>query len=229
MTGIVKFLSTLSLRRATSPSPECIIRDAYFYPRSPCGERQSYIVICSSHLSISIHALLAESDPLADGTEPDATISIHALLAESDACYICAYTAHTHFYPRSPCGERQIVLACRLQDLHISIHALLAESDPFCGCMHLATYSFLSTLSLRRATYASWVNLKFINIFLSTLSLRRATFKFIPCSTNDSYFYPRSPCGERRYSATTSKETQQSEFLSTLSLRRATFRMPVPA
>ena len=36
------------------------------------------------HCVISIHALLAESDPLASGTETIATISIHALLAESD-------------------------------------------------------------------------------------------------------------------------------------------------
>ena len=55
------FLSTLSLRRAT------------------VGASQG-----ADTEHISIHALLAESDPLADGAQPDAAISIHALLAESD-------------------------------------------------------------------------------------------------------------------------------------------------
>ena len=78
------FLSTLSLRRATHydnynlhcveisihallaesdmsllcPSPNT----AYFYPRSPCGERLMLTGILPHHGRISIHALLAESD-----------------------------------------------------------------------------------------------------------------------------------------------------------------------
>ena len=40
-----------------------------------------------------------------------------------------------------------------------------------------------------------------------------------------SYFYPRSPCGERRRSSPTVKE--YCEFLSTLSLRRATAQVAV--
>ena len=35
-------------------------------------------------------------------------------------------------------------------------------------------------------------------IFLSTLSLRRATFKILGTISATIYFYPRSPCGERR-------------------------------
>ena len=34
----------------------------YFYPRSPCGERRARLLACSLGVSISIHALLAESD-----------------------------------------------------------------------------------------------------------------------------------------------------------------------
>ena len=57
---------------------------------------------------------------------------------------------------------------------------------------------FLSTLSLRRATPAWLPYFPMEQRFLSTLSLRRATsvlaasVPFFP-----SYFYPRSPCGER--------------------------------
>ena len=56
--------------------------------------------------------------------------------------------------------------------------------------------------------------------FLSTLSLRRATlgqFRGVPLVGN---FYPRSPCGERRTMTITICIV--SKFLSTLSLRRAT-------
>ena len=101
---------------------------------------------------ISIHALLAESDSLASGINPDQSgflstlslrratlfyyffalcyvISIHALLAESD-----------NIPPDS-------VLI-----IDISIHALLAESDRQSGSSRGLRGKFLSTLSLRRAT-----------------------------------------------------------------------------
>ena len=57
-----EFLSTLSLRRATHswhPEPG---RNLDFYPRSPCGERQDLITKELALATISIHALLAESD-----------------------------------------------------------------------------------------------------------------------------------------------------------------------
>ena len=41
-------------------------------------------IICTMPLSISIHALLAESDCYLDNIEITQAISIHALLAESD-------------------------------------------------------------------------------------------------------------------------------------------------
>ena len=59
-------------------------RDSHFYPRSPCGERRINRVKRLLPSWISIHALLAESDPLTHVRSPSANISIHALLAESD-------------------------------------------------------------------------------------------------------------------------------------------------
>ena len=56
------FLSTLSLRRATCWAPPTPGRNPYFYPRSPCGERQKIMVPVLQTPKISIHALLAESD-----------------------------------------------------------------------------------------------------------------------------------------------------------------------
>ena len=56
------FLSTLSLRRATLTAGGTTILDVYFYPRSPCGERPAEMESKRDCHSISIHALLAESD-----------------------------------------------------------------------------------------------------------------------------------------------------------------------
>ena len=57
---------------------------------------------------ISIHALLAESDQAnaVDQILPG-HISIHALLAESDSAKSTPEEEKRYFYPRSPCGERQ--------------------------------------------------------------------------------------------------------------------------
>ena len=126
-----------------------------------------------------------------------AGISIHALLAESDAKSLPHCFAFSDFYPRSPCGER-----------------LLTPS------MVVILISFLSTLSLRRATAACCISCvgRMISIhallaesdcgasfagappltFLSTLSLRRATGDSRDSVAHKPDFYPRSPCGERR-------------------------------
>ena len=57
------FLSTLSLRRATAITFSSGVSSLYFYPRSPCGERLAKVRHCEGYINISIHALLAESDP----------------------------------------------------------------------------------------------------------------------------------------------------------------------
>ena len=56
-------------------------------------------------------------------------ISIHALLAESDPASSIIKTLSGDFYPRSPCGERRMTDGSICFDSSISIHALLAESD----------------------------------------------------------------------------------------------------
>ena len=129
----IKFLSTLSLRRATDTSKDTIKTVTNFYPRSPCGERQAANGLADAPPKISIHALLAESDRLPTAlrtphhrflstlslrratavlqqAQQEADISIHALLAESDLL------------------EQSASYNAAL----ISIHALLAESDA-CG------------------------------------------------------------------------------------------------
>ena len=80
-------------------------------------------------------------------------ISIHALLAESDPFSRSGHMTRPYFYPRSPCGERPGAFYEIVEDNNISIHALLAESDTLLGTPDTwAEPVFLSTLSLRRAT-----------------------------------------------------------------------------
>ena len=74
-------------------------------------------------------------------------ISIHALLAESDSRVKFAKHLQTDFYPRSPCGERQTPNIFR----------------------HCTTYLFLSTLSLRRATYDTYAKVLRVNISIHAL------------------------------------------------------------
>ena len=170
-----KFLSTLSLRRATFDDGIALIPHQHFYPRSPCGER-----------------------PLtATAAEIDSVISIHALLAESDPGLLTPRMDRRYFYPRSPCGERLFAEKYFIRIPFISIHALLAESDADIASFAGLCKTFLSTLSLRRATFSSDLKGNFIT-FLSTLSLRRATRLSRVSAVCRWYFYPRSPCGERR-------------------------------
>ena len=87
------------------------------------------------------------------------------------------------------------------EEIEISIHALLAESD---------------ILPLRGLGPQPQ--------FLSTLSLRRATKARQSGTARNGYFYPRSPCGERRIEVVAL--IFRFVFLSTLSLRRATSIAP---
>ena len=89
------FLSTLSLRRATNCTSIGRPKRLYFYPRSPCGERRLIVHIGGDFFDISIHALLAESDP------PSITPT----------------ASRRNFYPRSPCGERLFVFWTALNRL----------------------------------------------------------------------------------------------------------------
>ena len=125
------FLSTLSLRRATVV--------AYFL--APHVIFLSTLSLRRATLPISAHCF-------------DGRISIHALLAESDLLKCVLPWMTSNFYPRSPCGERQlevlyadgpaiflstlslrratIIPICMCVTAPISIHALLAESDSWC-------------------------------------------------------------------------------------------------
>ena len=123
------FLSTLSLRRATNQQPAGTTRTTYFYPRSPCGERQPAEHHANSQQEFLSTLSLRRATVTVLGIQHRTGISIHALLAESDPHSYKQTAYFFYFYPRSPCGER-------LRQRRIE----------------LSKFRFLSTLSLRRAT-----------------------------------------------------------------------------
>ena len=194
------FLSTLSLRRATCVI-ELIQGRLVFLSTLSLRRATAHYDNYNLHCTISIHALLAESDLREPATRrndkflstlslrratcfgPAGTYSLDYFYPRSpcgerpESCWL-SHGQFPYFYPRSPCGERQINLTNQTNLPGISIHALLAESDK-------------GTLNLLDAH----------RVFLSTLSLRRATWVLTGGLNFDGYFYPRSPCGERQLTA----------------------------
>ena len=175
-------------------------RSFHFYPRSPCGERHHKQAQSMYHNTISIHALLAESDSAAVRLAVlSYYISIHALLAESDSWHFASIPENCNFYPRSPCGERplvQIIISGYARDFYprSPCGERLREPTALRTPHHFYPRSPCGERR-PRVTANTWQK-----VFLSTLSLRRATqFSDVRVYWL-SHFYPRSPCGERRKS-----------------------------
>ena len=239
--NIFLFLSTLSLRRATSPNGGqysvysisihallaesdytaicCAPPTLNFYPRSPCGERLVGILQQRGHQLISIHALLAESDQ--PRYRPQRLLF--------------------YFYPRSPCGERHFSPRHLHADAHFYPRSPCGERPTTTIACKAAGFKFLSTLSLRRATTFR-LEIFAPSRFLSTLSLRRATSRFfskpriLPISIHAllaesdldiTIYLSNNPISIHALLAESDllyirHVLAQIEFLSTLSLRRAT-------
>ena len=146
-----------------------------FYPRSPCGERRYVPVWALRVTSISIHALLAESDNV--GLDQNAaSIAFLSTLSLRRATKGDKFQQgrNSHFYPRSPCGERHSVRPETRQLYVISIHALLAESDHPVGVFITVIEDFYPRSPCGERLINNVID-GMNKIFLSTLSLRRAT------------------------------------------------------
>ena len=247
----LRFLSTLSLRRATS-SLLYISTMSKISIHALLAESDRIALAFYNKLgAISIHALLAESDRIALAFYNKlGAISIHALLAESDHPKMSDHPHNTNFYPRSPCGER------RLYRLSLIFFRRNFYPRSPCGerlviideCR--CTQIFLSTLSLRRATALPPKQALFAQDFYPRSPCGERLRSRGICSTVRRDFYPRSPCGERRSQDEGCRQLhgisihallaesdlpvfgldrKQRGFLSTLSLRRATGRISRPS
>ena len=105
-------------------------------------------------------------------------ISIHAPREGSDPRACCCAAGQKYFYPRSPRGERPGAVVDVLAKVGISIHAPREGSDTVANRLTDKQKKFLSTLPARGAT-------------VNVLSAR----------SNSTYFYPRSPRGERLHTS----------------------------
>ncbi len=145
------------------------------------------------------------------------------------------------FYPRSPCGERpnnhaeqqaqhEFLSTLSLRratfllrkitiTVDISIHALLAESDAWNRFTQRRDF-----ISIHALLAESDRKIRLVAPDISSISIHALLAESDMCeasqASQDAYFYPRSPCGERLLGALWVLLTQI--FLSTLSLRRAT-------
>ena len=171
-----KFLSTLSLRRATV----IMLYD-------------SSVLIFLSTLSLRRATIIL----IVLSTQPTRFLSTLSLRRATHPIGVFVRVVK-NFYPRSPCGERHCQRAgpgrqkrgisihallaesdgisrvkCLLPTW-ISIHALLAESDPTPRCrQHLRGHFYPRSPCGERRKEVTMA--EFDKIFLSTLSLRRAT------------------------------------------------------
>ena len=180
--------STLSLRRATPEASSA----------SPRG-------------SISIHALLAESDTTLSHNYNTTIISIHALLAESDRvgeCFVIAAgvflstlslrratcssrwrnSTGRYFYPRSPCGERPAARSAAARSHNFYPRSPCGErpilGNPCAGCPAISIHALLAE-SDSKSAQNSGALLRIWNKFYGDC---------IFMLTGKAVFYPFCPC-----------------------------------
>ena len=164
------------LAESDSPKERKEVSSMNFYPRSPCGERRP-TKTCGCRMTIFLSTLSLRR-ATADRLQPehDSLISIHALLAESDGGRNKHKGQALEFLSTlSLRRATAIVSSVADRSAPISIHALLAESDilgnPCAGCPAISIHALLaeSDSAAPLARRGHWP-------FLSTLSLRRATY-----------------------------------------------------
>ena len=193
---LARFLSTLSLRRATwKKSPlMCIIR--HFYPRSPCGERLAPVLAVGRTGYFYPRSPCGERPLTPARISSRLLISIHALLAESDYGNLGRHRRNDNFYPRSPCGERRL-------NIFRQARAFYFYPRSPCGERPIGT---LRTVSVKnfypRSPCGERPNVELhdwppIRISIHALLAESDSAKSTPEEAK-RYFYPRSPCGERQ-------------------------------
>ena len=218
-----RFLSTLSLRRATLKKAFGRHWQGLFLSTLSLRRATLANVRNSPNNQISIHALLAESDasrlpPVISEALFLSTLSLRRATAGfrrlSPKLYfyprspcgerqvsIIVPSGSLYFYPRSPCGERPSTPAVRSQFIHFYPRSPCGERL-FNACCTKPIHTFLSTLSLRRATPSVLHGFRPLQISIHALLAE----------------------SDRQHSE---PDSGRVRFLSTLSLRRATIKMPV--
>ena len=146
------------------------------------------------------------------------SISIHALLAESDLETVKKSIDFIYFYPRSPCGERRQQSGQEQQLWHFYPRSPCGERRGYVnGKNRQINFYPRSPCGERRSSSCGKTS---IAIFLSTLSLRRATGAFMRFLY--SLFISIHALLAESDTDRDVNPDGEPKFLSTLSLRRAT-------
>ena len=191
----------------------------HFNPRPPSGERLV-------QYSIRLFSILFQSTPskrratqIRAQAHPRLSISIHALQAESDVQVPIRLCSQNNFNPRPPSGERlltflQVCCYQRFQSTPSKRRATRRDCralHPYChfnprppsgerplskSTTTLSSIRFQSTPSKRRATRACNCD-TIVDEFQSTPSKRRATYSVFEVYEPKQNFNPRPPSGER--------------------------------
>ena len=239
----IKFLSTLSLRRATfrytvsfsagrisihallaeSDCPlffSCWLL-AYFYPRSPCGERPVSVGLLMFNLYFYPRSPCGER-------RFRTTFHLHCFInfyprspCGERLCVRCfGRFGPADFYPRSPCGERRVTVLGIQHRVGISIHALLAESDSVCSSS-VCTSSTISIHALLAESDHDWPPVRDIIQWISIHALLAESDNINSSVNTADQISIHALLAESDFTTTITIYIV-SRFLSTLSLRRAT-------
>ena len=241
-----KFQSTPSLRRATRLLSS-FLSSTWFQSTPSLRRATCNTAALNRSGAVSIHALLAESDPGVTSTEcPQPCFNPRPPCGERR--HVTQGSGEGDgFNPRPPCGERlagfyllpflhkfqstpslrratvQATMSGR--SVQVSIHALLAESDSQRSGIQRHQERFNPRPPCGERPFSILFR-AVAALFQSTPSLRRATWSSFLAHINQCCFNPRPPCGERLEQG--QKKWDWAQFQSTPSLRRATSRTPVP-
>ena len=175
MTDQQVIISTLAPREGSDGlTPAFFKREAYFYPRSPRGERPVAVLFHPQFCRISTLAPREGSDAPAAEIQLNLLVFLPSLPARgATASYLFGSAAQAHFYPRSPRGERRGHNGGGGHDLLISTLAPREGSDgPQDGVGRVLD---ISTLAPREGSDGRQLEQRGVDFLISTLAPREGS------------------------------------------------------
>ena len=220
---VLRFLSTLSLRRATFKVLVKSHGNNNFYPRSPYGERPILKVYgYGDNKFLSTLSLRRATVVKMSIKFFNTDFYPRSPYGERHPHELATY-CRRYFYPRSPYGERQFACAGWFQVVYYFYPRSPYGERP-CQSGEAAPHKHFYP----RSPYGERLSALHHIFKLFTISihalLTESDRERQPVGVLYHYFYPRSPYGERLNNPPSSYT--ESIFLSTLSLRRATNKVP---
>ena len=144
-----EFLSTLSLRRATLSSYSAKTMSASFL--STLSLRRATVAKRTTDIRppfLSTLSLRRATAIYPSSTPPKEYFYPRSPCGERPVLVWFSFGGACDFYPRSPCGERPHPIGVLITVIEISIHALLAESDHYDNynlhCVEISIHALLA-------------------------------------------------------------------------------------